>query len=441
MAKTTEEELEAANVLKLDKIHEELYSLNETSKFDAYCEKLNIDNEQYSKSKILCTKLMYVLEQIAVNGRKPENTKRCGYLRYWLYEEIGKIYTDHSKMVSEISLAKDLIDIVNNVIKKELKYICTSFPEPEKNVTLDEWKKRKISYMYFQNYDEIKKISNSNDNDKCSKYLTFVNNFSRLYERYKKDHCNNGSWWLFNTDTHYFYCASKFDPKKLISELEACKLYKPRDINALDAQQPPSDTGPIIKPEKDQQLTKNRVVEPKGETNATSNDSVSHGVTVGVTRASQEADSQDIRAKVTARPLNTEGREDPLGFEISRETEAHVGLLDKRDSKVSSSLQDILHGVIPKGMQHQGGQKVSPKSGIIEDKIDQGKSWKNYQRINPTHYYLPGSTEPGKSSNKKEKKKGEFENNYNDEYKEELSRYMSEEFLTHSQKSALYLSY
>ncbi|KMZ83495.1 hypothetical protein PVBG_00577 [Plasmodium vivax Brazil I] len=190
MASTTLEK--ATEDLELDKIYKEYFKTSGKSKYESECDAINKGKPDDAKAKELCKKLLYFLEKIASLPKKTENADRCSYLRYWLYDEIGKIQTKHSTKISQIPFVKDLF-VIGNKVNDKIKTNTCVLPNPENNIDLDEWKKRKLSYIYFENYDKIKQLSSSNDKAKCKKYSEYVKSFNTLFEKYKKDHCDGRS--------------------------------------------------------------------------------------------------------------------------------------------------------------------------------------------------------------------------------------------------------
>ncbi|GAW84556.1 variable surface protein [Plasmodium gonderi] len=459
MEKTHQGKLEeAAKVIGFDKMYVEFFSISEILKDYNYCmETMGKEMFQNEFAKELCNKFVYALEKIAEEPIKSENIQYCNYLRYWLYGEIGKINTRHSKIINEIPFVTELYNIVNKVIKGKLKQSCTALPSPEKNVNLDEWNKRNISYIYFQNHDRIKEIINLNDENKCSEYLAYVKGFNSLYKKYKANHCSMGFSWFFTSSPHYFNCTSTYNPEFLISKLEECKYHKIPKLSVPVVRTSTSGKGNIFKPGADQVYANQKDI--------------------------NDGEGDALTRENPVSKVDTAGAEDPLGSDDLGKEEAQLDSKRTGNPDDLSGTQSLLHLPVPKDEQNSGGQEVTPEVGIWEDTMSHIQYWNNEHRINQTNYAFPYMlsnsnilfkriydvfksihsrhiimsasilcviiflviffkfTGPGSISNKKEKMKRDFENNYNDEYEEELSKYMSEEFLTHSQNSAVHLSY
>ncbi|KNA01678.1 hypothetical protein PVNG_06409 [Plasmodium vivax North Korean] len=152
-------------------------------------------------------------------GEITENSKRydhCNYLTYWFYDQIGKIYNDHLSKINEVQFFKDLIGVGNDVNKKKIvKNTC--FIKSENGVNLDEWKKRKLSYIYMKNYNAIKSKIGSQNKEQCDKYSTYLDNINKLYTNYKTKKCG----WFSSPD--YADCYDRYNPNSIISELAKCK--------------------------------------------------------------------------------------------------------------------------------------------------------------------------------------------------------------------------
>ncbi|KMZ79869.1 hypothetical protein PVIIG_05647 [Plasmodium vivax India VII] len=227
MSKTDVEKLEKeSKELGLNKAYDALFTGDGISKIDTECNVFKSGSKQHDGAKKLCSKLLYILENIAKNPRTPDNDKRCSYLPYWFYEQIRGIHNEHSKKISDISFIKELIDIRKKVYNKELKYTCEILYE--KDVNLDEWKKRILSYIYFKNHDDIKKISISKNRTECDKRLKYVESFMPLYTEYYDKHCKNRGFFLFSTGgTDYFRCLSSYNAKDLLAALKKCEPPEP----------------------------------------------------------------------------------------------------------------------------------------------------------------------------------------------------------------------
>ncbi|KMZ85857.1 hypothetical protein PVBG_03322 [Plasmodium vivax Brazil I] len=174
--------------LKLDKLYEDFFEDIKTPEFKNYCDVFDSQGKKKNENaKKICPKIVYLLEKIYKMKDRGEGAKRCGYLRYWLYDEVGKIHTGGSISMDKLSYIADLIEVGNKVNKEKLKYTC-SLSSHDKNVKLDEWKNRKLSYIYIKKYDDIKKDINPTNKDKCNMYTTYLNNMNSLYNTYKKEY-------------------------------------------------------------------------------------------------------------------------------------------------------------------------------------------------------------------------------------------------------------
>ncbi|KMZ79562.1 hypothetical protein PVIIG_00836 [Plasmodium vivax India VII] len=222
----------ASKNLKHDKLYEDFFEYKKPSEFNNYCDVFGSQGQKKNENaKQICPKLIYFLEKIANMQNKVEGDKRCKYLRYWLYDEIGKIHTGGSISMDKLSYIADLIEVGNKVNKEKLKNRC-SLPLHDKNVKLDEWKNRKLSYIYLKKYDDIKKDINPTNKDKCNMYTTYLNNMNSLYNTYKKE-CKPGAWLLMQQGSR-----EDREPRKVENSGNVVNAVRP---NAVETS---SDAGP-----------------------------------------------------------------------------------------------------------------------------------------------------------------------------------------------------
>ncbi|CAG9483645.1 unnamed protein product [Plasmodium vivax] len=202
-----------ATVLDLDILHKDFFVTSKTPSADSNCNSLD---KQKSGVKDLCNKTVHFLKEIAKSKGK-ESGQRCNYLPYWLYDEIAKIHEKHQDKISTISFIKELTDAVNKANKGITVNKCNALLY-DPYITLDDWKKKKISYIYFNKHDEIKANVNRQSKDKCDKYLKYLNSYAPLYKKYYGENCGG---WFFNGSS-YLKCDRKYDPNVLLPTVQKC---------------------------------------------------------------------------------------------------------------------------------------------------------------------------------------------------------------------------
>ncbi|CAG9479378.1 unnamed protein product [Plasmodium vivax] len=213
---------EAAKAVGLHKIQEEDFfsKLDESSDFDPLCDE--IDKKAGSKSKEakkICSKLVRLLDKLSKADASKRNNY-CSYVRYWLFEQIGEIYTSESAKIDDVTFFNELIDAWTIINMGILKKTCNQ--EKIKGVKLSELKNRIRSYIYFKNLEKIKKVSISEKKTECDKYLTYLKSFKQVHDGYKDSHCK-GLFIFSWSGTDYFPCKDKNELTSLISKLEKCK--------------------------------------------------------------------------------------------------------------------------------------------------------------------------------------------------------------------------
>ncbi|KMZ85547.1 hypothetical protein PVBG_06314 [Plasmodium vivax Brazil I] len=190
-----------------------------------YCNVFDIKSKENKRAKELCNNLVQFLKEIAVKKEREEINNLCSYLPYWLYDEIWRIHLDRKKNIKHIPFVKNLIDAVNNAISKIPNNKCRTLPY-DGHINLDEWKKRKISYIYFKKYNDIKGNIKPEKKDNCNNHYKYLNNIASLYKLYNQSNCTGFGSWFATYD--YFICDSKYDPSKLLSKVATCKDQVPR---------------------------------------------------------------------------------------------------------------------------------------------------------------------------------------------------------------------
>ncbi|KMZ89843.1 hypothetical protein PVMG_06176 [Plasmodium vivax Mauritania I] len=176
---------EAAKAVELHKIHEEDFfkTLGKSTEFDNLCNEIDTKvGLKHEEAKKVCIDLVHRLEKLS-NDNPPKHNEYCSYLRYWLYEKICEIHADKSGNIDNVFFFKNLIEAWKKMNSEKLKNKCA--PEELKGVKLSELKNRIFSYIYFKNLEKIKTISPSKNQDNCTKYLTYLESFKPVHERYR----------------------------------------------------------------------------------------------------------------------------------------------------------------------------------------------------------------------------------------------------------------
>ncbi|KMZ88873.1 hypothetical protein PVBG_06070 [Plasmodium vivax Brazil I] len=190
-----------------------------------YCNVFDIKGKEKQGAKELCNNVVQFLKEIVVTKEREESNNLCSYLPYWLYDEIWGIHSDRKKNIKHIPFVKNLIDAVNNAISKIPNNKCRTLPY-DGHINLDEWKKRKNSYIYFKKYIDIKGNIKPEKKDNCNNHYNYLNNIASLYKLYNQTNCT-GLGSLFATPD-YFICGPKYDPSKLLLKVATCKDQVPR---------------------------------------------------------------------------------------------------------------------------------------------------------------------------------------------------------------------
>ncbi|SCO72144.1 Plasmodium vivax Vir protein, putative [Plasmodium vivax] len=418
----------------LDEMYKEFFSKKDTPKNNNYCDSTDVKIQTNTQAKQLCSKLVYHLENIS-KEQKPIQTEHCSYLRYWLYDKIEEIQKKNSEKTSTIPYFKYLIDAWSKVNNEKLNKICVS-PKVE-NVTLKELKDRKYTYIYFKNLDKIHKVSTSKNTADCSKYLTYLQSLSSLHEKYRQNQCVYILWAPDPVD--YFPCSNKDKLSYLTSGLQNCK----------DGKEPYST------PQTSSALTASR--SGTGASTSLSAKTGSAGArglpgssgTGGTARAPALA-----AAPVQAKPASTLGQGQANRAQLSTAQPSVGGALTQLGGRTAQLAQSPPGGgsetLIANGDMVTALTGVAPaSSGFSEKASEMLKSdYFRHTLVGATVFavlafvfFFFKSTSLGSNAYTRKKKRRGSENNYYENYEEQLSAYGSQPSVADSQMSDVYLPY
>ncbi|EDL42805.1 variable surface protein Vir12-related [Plasmodium vivax] len=416
-----------AEELKLKTFYDDFFLKNEQPKSADPCKIFDAEGKKKENEKNICLKLVRHLEKIGDIKEKATRVDHCNYLTYWFYDEIGKIY-DYSKKKEDISSFKELIGVENNVKVPQSRYEkCTL--KSENGVSLDEWKKRKLSYIYMKNYNDIKSKVFSQKKEQCDKYTTYLDNISKLYIKYKTNNC--GFFWSSN----YADCSRKYDPNPLITELAKCKTQGSNGSQSSFLGWFWGSSSPKTAPSKGspgaQEPAKTAVVKSSGGIVSIG------GKVAGAERAVANKGLSSVAPKQSREVLG--GSQNAVVVAPLGNSQAGVHM-----PPGSKDIQNGSYTTLPTAFV------VDPDtSNFLEKTFGILKS--EYFRHSIVGASIIGvlvflffffkSTPIGSQTNKGEKKKRKPQNNYYDEYEEELPRYESQQSLAESQMSDAYISY
>ncbi|SBS93511.1 PIR Superfamily Protein [Plasmodium ovale curtisi] len=167
--------------------------------------------------KGLCGKIAGNLKKISQSKEsKKENDEICGYLNFWLYDNIDRNFKGYGN-VEYITqeILSGAINFNNSISNKNCS-IRFSVDDKLKN-----WIEGKILLDYFKNFAYINNTQAFKDN-KCEAYNNYISHINTLYKNFKDIY-----YYSYNICRYLIsYISDKYNPAKLISRLE-CKNDKP----------------------------------------------------------------------------------------------------------------------------------------------------------------------------------------------------------------------
>ncbi|KMZ88477.1 hypothetical protein PVBG_05435 [Plasmodium vivax Brazil I] len=177
------------------------------------CKSLNDRYKGNDRIKKLCARLVkYIKSTPLISNEEPLKHHHCNLLSYWIYEQLVSYYEDNSP---------EPVHIFGNFLRilSELEpYLNDNKCKLDFNITMIQDRKEiKELYEYCIDHNTIiEKSKLSNDN--CKKYYTYVENKSKLYEKYQA-FCDSGDQ---SKCPKFHKDCEPYNPTLLLDQLE-CK--------------------------------------------------------------------------------------------------------------------------------------------------------------------------------------------------------------------------
>ncbi|SBT57067.1 PIR Superfamily Protein [Plasmodium ovale wallikeri] len=167
--------------------------------------------------KGICGKIAGILKEISHSTEsKEKNEEICGYLHFWLYDNINRNFKDNDNV--DIITQKIFLGAINFNSTLSNENCSIRFSPDDK---LKNWVEGKLLYDYFKNFAYINNTHAFRDN-KCEAYNNYISHINTLYKN-----CEDESYYSYDIRRHLLsYISDKYDPAKLISKLE-CENEKP----------------------------------------------------------------------------------------------------------------------------------------------------------------------------------------------------------------------
>ncbi|SBS93516.1 PIR Superfamily Protein [Plasmodium ovale curtisi] len=183
---------------------------------DLFSEALNAEPND-SKIKDLCGKLAgnlkIILQSKNITGYN--TSEQCGYLHFWLYYELSKIFRDNKVQANTQDTISNIFTGWNNFNTKNSNYSCSG--RFSLGVSMDKWINGKLLHDYFKNFDYIKTTYGFNNN-KCDEFTKYINYINTLYKN-----CEDESYYSYDIRRYFpTNIRDKYNPAILISESK-CK--------------------------------------------------------------------------------------------------------------------------------------------------------------------------------------------------------------------------
>ncbi|SBS91735.1 PIR Superfamily Protein [Plasmodium malariae] len=206
-------------------IYKELDNDVEENNYDVYCTAFNKDGDDTEKKHYnLCKKILRNTHILSRYANTNNFTTLCSHYRYWTYYNIKKILGDDTNNDKAKPIINKFKQVRDNIRKISNALYCQYEFNDDIIKKLNDMKKEKYLYEYFQNYDSIKTSVTCKlvTPDKYENYLKYI--ITLYNERKGEDACCYGPFLIDCED--YFKCDDEFDPNILLSTLKSTKQKK-----------------------------------------------------------------------------------------------------------------------------------------------------------------------------------------------------------------------
>ncbi|SBS92365.1 PIR Superfamily Protein [Plasmodium ovale curtisi] len=158
-------------------------------KYSRFCKNktyLNSILTDFSELCFIFARNLVSLPKILKDGIN--ESEHCRYFTFWIHDEIRKIDSERWKRPDQVQYILNQFYQVKDAIKAEKKNNNCSY-EYSSNIDLDLWIQWKDLYDYIINYDDIKRIIES-DGDSCKLYNKYIVDITSIHNKYKAECCN-----------------------------------------------------------------------------------------------------------------------------------------------------------------------------------------------------------------------------------------------------------
>ncbi|KMZ98471.1 hypothetical protein PVNG_05248 [Plasmodium vivax North Korean] len=195
-------------------------------------------DNQYTDVTKICTKIAKNLTMLFETNDIGDSKERCNYFMYWTYYIISKMINDNSKIIGNLQVVQDLLDVVKKInYTIEEKNKCNFDYNLE--ITFDEVNEMKDLHDYFKNFSSIviKFPSYVDETNKFCEYITYINT---LYEKYVRGCCTCYSANDIYCEEHcpnYFKCDEMYNPYTMYTKFKCVEKLK-NNIKKIDIKVP-----------------------------------------------------------------------------------------------------------------------------------------------------------------------------------------------------------
>ncbi|SBS95052.1 PIR Superfamily Protein [Plasmodium ovale curtisi] len=215
----TLEKTDVSQQLGADEKYKKLNRNDTKYKYCKYCEGILTLEMDYPGISVFCAKITRNLKDLSdMLSDVSHHNDRCSYFVHWLYDELFKMFSNHSKYIHKLDVFNKLLSVGYKINNELREMNCMFTYDPKDSVEV--WKEKKHLHDYFKGFDNIS-CDYSTDIYKCQKHCEYIAHTNELYGKYINGCCT----YYYNVDDKwedncagYFECDKKYNPYKLYAK-------------------------------------------------------------------------------------------------------------------------------------------------------------------------------------------------------------------------------
>ncbi|SBT84168.1 PIR protein [Plasmodium ovale] len=232
------------------KLYKEFNKDGTNTELNTYCENYFNEEKKYKDESIkICKKILNNFKNLYSITSTLKPGERCLHYKNWVYKEIWELINTKKDYNSSKDIIHKLLEVQKekNKYNNGDKYVCHYYFIFKDFLELNAKREEKDLREYFKYHNIIEKnIFSKNNKEKNKSYVTYI---TKLYKRHIDDwNCCNASSGVHPLCRHYFKCEKEYDPNYLMSvlndKIDESYLQKKKNfpVVIIGEKDPPNDT-------------------------------------------------------------------------------------------------------------------------------------------------------------------------------------------------------